>query len=163
MSSETILLQFHSSLVTFLDELIKLFPDEEDFIRLRIYLKDQISIQIVMDNFIYALNRDNNIMKTFIKDRNISGIMDNCVVTDNLNREKIIYFKKLWYSPRFFNEDRKMIWKWIDSFVGISDKYSKIKSIPPSSSQQMSDTCTPVTVKSHHSHHPSSSSAVSHS
>ena len=161
MSSETILLQFHSSLVTFLDELIKLFPDEEDFIRLRIYLKDQISIQIVMDNFIYALNRDSNIMKTFIKDRNISGIMDNCVVTDNLNREKIIYFKKLWYSPRFYNEDRKMIWKWIDSFVGISDKYSKIKSIP--SSQQMSDTYMPVTVKSHHSHHPSSSSAVSHS
>lgn len=129
MSSDSILLQFHNSIVTFLDELIKLFPDEEDFIRLRIYLKDQVSIQTVMDLFIYSLNRDNMSMKTLIKERKISEIMDHCVVTENLNRDRIIYFKKLWYSPRFYNEDRKMIWKWLDSFIGISDKYSKIKSV----------------------------------
>ena len=129
MSSDSILLQFHNSIVTFLDELIKLFPDEEDFIRLRIYLKDQVSIQTVMDLFIYSLNRDNMSMKTLIKERKISEIMDHCVVTENLNRDRIIYFKQLWYSPRFYNEDRKMIWKWLDSFIGISDKYSKIKSV----------------------------------
>ena len=129
MSSDSILLQFHNSIVTFLDELIKLVPDEEDFIRLRIYLKDQVSIQTVMDLFIYSLNRDNMSMKTLIKERKISEIMDHCVVTENLNRDRIIYFKKLWYSPRFYNEDRKMIWKWLDSFIGISDKYSKIKSV----------------------------------
>jgi hypothetical protein len=128
MSSDSILLQFHNSIVTFLDELIKLFPEEEDFIRLRIYLKDQVSIQTVMDMFIYSLNRDNMSLKILIKERKISEIMDHYVVTENLNRDRIIYFKKLWYSPRFYNEDRKMIWKWLDSFIGISDKFSKIKS-----------------------------------
>ncbi len=128
MSSDSILLQFHNSIVTFLDELIKLFPEEEDFIRLRIYLRDQVSIQTVMDMFIYSLNRDNMSLKILIKERKISEIMDHYVVTENLNRDRIIYFKKLWYSPRFYNEDRKMIWKWLDSFIGISDKFSKIKS-----------------------------------
>ena len=127
MSSETILLQFHNSIVTFFDEMIELFPKEEDFIRVRIYLKDQVSVQTVMDEFTYIINRDNMTLKNLIRDRNISGIMDNAVVTDNLNRDKIYHYKKLWYSPGVYNEDKKIIWKWLDSFIGISDKYNKCK------------------------------------
>lgn len=128
MSLDIILIQFQNSLVLFFDEMIELFPKEADFIKIRIFLKDQVDIQIVMDTFTYSINRtDNNdhTIKAMIKERNYLHIIDNPVFSDNFSKEKIIYYKKLWNS--FYNEDKKMVWKWLDSFVGICDKYNKLR------------------------------------
>jgi hypothetical protein len=108
--------------------MIELFPKEADFIKVRIFLKDQIDIQTVMDTFTYSINRTDNYdhnIKSMIKERNYLHIIDNPVFSENFSKEKIIYYKKLWNS--FYSEDKKMVWKWLDSFVGICDKYNKIR------------------------------------
>ena len=128
--SELILFQFQNSLISFFDEMIDLFPKEPDFVKIRIFLKDQIEIQEVMDTFTYTINRtdqNNETLKKMIKDRNDVYIMDSSVIAEHFTKEKIIYFKKFWNSPQFINEDKTMVWKWLDSFVCISDKYNKLK------------------------------------
>jgi len=132
MSSEIILIQFQNSLTSFFDEMIELFPKEPDFIKIRIFIKDQIEIQEVMDIFTYNINRvdaNNNdeTIKKMIKERNEIDIMESPIISELIPKDKIIYYKKFWNSPKFFSEDKKIIWKWLDSFVGISEKYNKLK------------------------------------
>lgn len=133
--NDLILTQFQNSLTAFFDEMIELFPREADFIKIRIYLKDQVDIHEAMDVFTYNLNRfdssgdnNNNTLKNMIKERDDRSIMDCVFLTEYFSRDKINYYKKFWNSPsQFPAEDKKMIWKWLDSFVGISDKYNKLK------------------------------------
>jgi hypothetical protein len=129
--SDLILAQFQNSLTSFFDEMIDLFPKEADFIKIRIYLKDQVDMQTVMDVFNYNLNRvDVNhdmTLKKMIKDRKDMDIIDSPILLEFFSKDKIIYYKKFWNSPNLFSEDKKMIWKWVDSFVGISDRYIKTK------------------------------------
>ena len=131
MSSEIILLQFQNSLTSFFDEMIELFPKEPDFIKIRIFIKDQIEIQEVMDIFTYNIIRtsteSNETIKKMIKERNEIDIMESPIITELFPKDKILYYKKFWNSPKVFIEDKKIIWKWLDSFVGISEKYNKLK------------------------------------
>jgi hypothetical protein len=128
--SEIMLTLLKNSLISFFDEMIEIFPKEPDFIKIRIFLKDQVEIQTVMDIFTYTINRtDNNneTLKNMIKDRNDVYIMDSHIISENFSKDKIIYYKKFWNSPMFVNEDKKIVWKWLDSFVSISEKYNKLK------------------------------------
>ena len=50
-----------------------------------------------------------------------------CRISNNLYLDKTLHFKKLWRSGKLDDDDKKIIWKWIDSFVYLSDKYIKIK------------------------------------
>lgn len=135
MMNDILLTQFQNSLTAFFDEMIELFPREADFIKIRIFLKDQVDIQDAIDLFTYNLNRvdtsgdtNNNTLKTMIKDRDDRSIMDCVFLTEYFSREKINYYKKFWNSPtQFPAEDKQMVWKWVDSFVEISDKYNKMK------------------------------------
>ena len=129
--SDLILTQLQNSLTSFFDEMIDLFPKEADFIKIRIFLKDQVDIQTVMEVFTYNLNRtDVNhemTLKKMIKDRNDFDILESPIFLEYFSKEKIIYYKKFWNSPSLFTEDKKMVWKWLDSFVGISERYIKTK------------------------------------
>lgn len=131
--NDLILIQFQNSLTSFFDEMIELFPREAGFIKTRIYIKDQADIQELMDVFTYNLNRldttgdsNNNTLKNMIKEKDERSIMDSVVLTEFLSRERMSYYKKFWNS--FANEDKKVVWRWVDSFVSISDKYNKLKS-----------------------------------
>jgi hypothetical protein len=57
MSEIQVLNEFKNGLISFFDELIDQFPNEGDLIMIRIFLKDQIIIEDVM-----------NIFNTFIND-----------------------------------------------------------------------------------------------
>lgn len=130
MSSEIILLQFQNSLTSFFDEMIELYPKEPDFIKIRIFIKDQIEIQEVMDIFTYNINRTTETTETIkkmIKERNEIDIMESPIISELFPKDKILYYKKFWNSHKVFSEDKKIIWKWLDSFVGISEKYNKLK------------------------------------
>ena len=128
--SDLILNQLQNSLTAFFDEMIELFPKEPDFIKIRIYIKDRVDIQDVMDLLTYNLNRvtgENTTLRSMIKERDDRGIMDSHILSEYFSKDKLVYYKKFWNSPRLETEDRKMVWKWVDSFVGICDKYNKSK------------------------------------
>ena len=121
-----ILSEFKNSLVSFFDELIDQFPEEGDLIMVRIFLKDQMPIETVMTVFINNLYKDDQKLKKMVKERNESFFLENNVF-DTLGIDKILHFKKLWRSGRLDVDDKKVVWKWIDSFIFLGDKYLKCK------------------------------------
>ena len=126
MSTEDILLEFKSQLINFFDELINQFPSEGDLVVIRLFLTNQIPIRDVMNNFNYQLNKDNRILKTMIKNRDEQFFLDNNLFElKGSSRDKVSHFKKLWRSGVLDDEDKRVMWKWVDSFVYLSDKYIK--------------------------------------
>lgn len=124
--TDQILIQFKNSLVSFLDELIELFPQEPELIILRIFTKDQIPIEDIMNKFIYAINKNDKEYKKYISDRNEIFFLESDVF-ETISKIKSLNFKKLWRSENLDNDDKETVWRWIDSFVVLSDRYSKIK------------------------------------
>jgi len=126
MTEILILKEFKKNLTAFIDELIDQFPVEDDLIALRIFFNDQVDIKKVMETFTHNLNKDDQKIKEYIKDNNDSFFIDGFTI-DYLGEPKNINVKKIWRSPRLDKEDKQVIWKWIDSFVYLSDKYAKNK------------------------------------
>lgn len=126
MSEIQVLSEFKNGLISFFDELIDQFPYEGDLIMIRIFLKDQIPIEDVMNIFNNAINKENGKLKEMIKKRNENFFLENNIF-DAFSKNKVMHFKKLWRSGSLDDDDKKVIWKWIDSFVYLGDKYIKIK------------------------------------
>jgi hypothetical protein len=116
-----ILTEFKSSLVNFLDELIEQFPEEGDLIVLRIFLNDQVPIEDVMNTFVNRLLP----LKEIVKKRDESFFLNNNILFEKLNKDKVNHFKTLWTSSKLDNDDRDVIWSWYDLFVSIAERYSK--------------------------------------
>jgi hypothetical protein len=127
MSEIQILTEFKNSLIAFFDELIDVFPSEGDLIIIRIFLKDQIPIEDVIIIFNNNINKDNQKFRTMIKERNETFFLESNVF-DSISKNKVGHFKKLWRSGTLDDNDKNIIWKWIDSFVYLGDKYNKLKS-----------------------------------
>jgi hypothetical protein len=127
MSELQVLTEFKTGLISFFDELIDQFPQEGDLVMIRIFLKDQIPIEDVVNIFSNAINKDNGKLKKMIKDRNEIFFLENNIF-DSISKTKVVHFKKLWRSGSLDEEDKKVVWRWVDSFVYLSEKYNKIKS-----------------------------------
>ena len=125
--SETLIVQeFKNNLITFFDELIDQFPTEADLVIIRIFLKDQIAIAKVINIFNNTINKDGQKFKKMIKDRNENFFLESNIF-DSISKTKIVHFKKLWRSNSLDDDDKQIIWKWIDSFVYLGEKYIKCK------------------------------------
>ena len=123
--SETLIVQeFKNNLITFFDELIDQFPTEADLVIIRIFLKDQIAIAKVINIFNNTINKDGQKFKKMIKDRNENFFLESNIF-DSISKTKIVHFKKLWRSNSLDDDDKQIIWKWIDSFVYLGEKYIK--------------------------------------
>ncbi len=126
MSAEDILQEFKNQLVNFFDELINQFPSEGDLVVIRLFLSNQIPIRDVMNHFNYQLNKDNKLFKTMIKNRDEQFFLENNLFDlSGSNRDKMSHFKRLWRSGVLDDEDKMVMWRWVDSFVYLTDKYTK--------------------------------------
>jgi hypothetical protein len=64
-------------------------------------------------------------LKEMIKQRNDDFFLNNNILFDKLDKNKVNHFKKLWRSDRLDSEDRQAMWKWYDLFISLSEKYQK--------------------------------------
>ena len=128
MSEVQVLIEFKNSLISFFDELIEQFPEEGDLVMIRIFLKDQIPIEDVINIFNHNINKNEQKLKKMIKERDEASFLDNNIF-DTVNQGKMNHFKKLWRSGRLDKDDKEVIWRWVDSFIYLGDKYMKLKSI----------------------------------
>lgn len=130
MSEIQILQQFKIQLISFFDELISQFPEEPDLVMLRIFINDQIPTKDVMDICIHKINKpvegDNQSIRDMIKSRSEMFFIENNSLFQEISKSKVNHFKRLWMGGRLDNEDKKIVWKWIDSFVYLADKYSSV-------------------------------------
>ena len=133
MSEIHVLREFKNNLISFFDELIDQFPDMGDLVMIRIFLNDQIIIKDVVEFVSYQINKNDNLIRKIIKDRNEEFFLEDNNFFDGLakQKDKVLKFQNIWRSNRLDNEDKETIWKWIDSFVYLTDKYNKLKEKPP--------------------------------
>lgn len=126
MSSEEaeILVEYRKQLLAFLDELIGQFPQEGDLVVARLFLANQVDIKQVMQVFIQKLATKDSELKKMVKERNEKFFLEHSIF-DVVGKEKVNHFKKLWRSGQLDDEDKDVIWNWIDAFVYLSDKYTK--------------------------------------
>ena len=99
-----------------MDELIDQFPRETGLILARIFLKDQIPIQVTMHNFIAKIEKDNGLLKHMIKNKNEVFFLENNVFSVDSSGENyalsggtVNHFRNLWLSD-LDKEDRNTIW-----------------------------------------------------
>ena len=119
-----ILKEFKKSLISFIDELIATFPEESDFVVVRIFFNDQFPIKDVVNIFNQKINQSDQLLKKMIKDRNEAFFLEHNIF-DVLGKSKVNHFKRLWCSEQLDDQDKEIIWKWIESFVYLGDKYMK--------------------------------------
>lgn len=116
-----ILEKFHKCLVLFFDELIEMFPDEKEFIILRILVKDQIPSTQIMSYFEYVHNSKEFMIS--IQKRDDEFFLQN-VLFSKFSKSEV--FKNLWKN-NLDDENKNMIWTWIDAFMKMTKSYIEIK------------------------------------
>ena len=131
MSEIHVLKEFKNNLISFFDELIDQFPDIGELVMIRIFLKDQVIIKDVVESVSYQINKNDQMIRKIIKDRNEEFFLEENNFFDGLSisskqSDKVLKFQTIWRSNRLDNEDKETIWKWIDSFVFLTDKYNKL-------------------------------------
>lgn len=131
-TAEQVLSIYKQSIVAFMDELIDQFPKETGLILARIFLKDQIPIEVTMQNFIFKLDKNNGQLKKMVAEKNEQFFIDNDIFSieyggDNysLPGGTVNHFRKLWLSD-LDKDDQETMWKWFESFVVLADKYKTI-------------------------------------
>lgn len=125
MSEIEILREFKTQLISFFDELISQFPLEGDLVLVRLLFANTLPIKDVIDVFNLKINRNDNELRKMVKDRHEAFFLEHSIF-DQLGKEKVTHFKKLWRSGQLDGEDKTVIWNWIDAFVYLGDKYTKV-------------------------------------
>jgi hypothetical protein len=118
-----VLREFKSQLIIFFDELIESFPLMGDLVVARLFIANQVPIVDLMNDFNHHINKDNQRIRKMIKERREDFFLHNTLFAtykDNLN-----HFKKLWRSGNMDKDDKDIIWKWVDTFIFLGDKYSR--------------------------------------
>jgi hypothetical protein len=129
MSEHQILQAFKTNMISFLDELIDQFPTETGLIVARVFLKDQIPVETAMTNFLVTIEKNDGAVKALVEKRDEEFFLENNIFScpqGSLDISSVNYMRKIWTSG-LDTEDKAIIWKWIDSFILLAEKYQKVR------------------------------------
>ena len=119
MNQTIILTHFKTNLVKFIDELVEQFPEEEDLIMAHILLKsDQIPITSVFDKFMKFIVPQ----KDRINNRDSGFFLSDDDIFTQISPSRKGTMKRMWSSPNIDDEDREIIWQWLDTLLHITSK-----------------------------------------
>lgn len=118
-----LLIKFKNVLLEFIDELVQQFPNDSDIIMCRIFIKDQIPTQTIMDKFIKYFIPHNDLIMNQDPLFFTVGTSDFCASL-KLNTN---IFEKIWYSGTLDDEDQQVIWHWITSLYKMVVKYNSMQ------------------------------------
>jgi hypothetical protein len=117
------LIHFKTQMLNFLDELIVLFPLEPSFIIIRIFVNDKIPVKDVIGRFMLECLP----VSRAVKDRNDKFFIYSDFIyakyVEDVGDQEIKNFRKLWESDVLDDENKDVIWRWLDMFMLISKKY----------------------------------------
>lgn len=128
MSEIEVLSGFKRNLISFLDDLIDQFPEEPDIVVARIFIADQIPIKEAMEEFVLKLVADDNKLKKMIKKRDEEFFLANNPF-EAISENKFNHFARIWRSDALDEENKDVMWRWVDSFVYFGDKYMKLNKV----------------------------------
>ncbi len=105
----------HKTIVSFFDELVEMFPNEGDFVALRIMIKDQVPVTQIVNHFKKSLLPE----KENIRQRN-RAFFDKNVLFTSVGESQYQKFRSLFLG--LDKDDQDAIWKWLDAFVALTEK-----------------------------------------
>lgn len=113
-------------LVSFFDELIEQFPNEADFVALRVLISSgQAPMSVLLEVWLKNFEDD----KKKIKERNPEFFTSSSGTLSSIGKTTIVdTFKRVWKVIDADEDNKKTIWKWVDNFVIIVEKYKKLMS-----------------------------------
>ena len=124
MSNEVQILQLlKKELITFLDELISILPEEKDFLVIRFFLNDQVPIVDVMNYIIKELVP----LEDYVKVKDDRFFLEHQVLFEPLRDQesKVNYFKKLWENHDL-EENKDAVWNWFRHFINLGKIYQSL-------------------------------------
>ena len=120
------LVEFKTQFTAFFDELIAQFPREGDLVVMRLYIATQMDIMNTVNSLLHEMNTNNGSSRQAIKDHNDEYFIKYKISHETNNKYKLNHFKTLWRSGGLDNEDKQVIWSWIDTFILMADKYGRL-------------------------------------
>jgi len=114
-----LLFLFKKRLIEFLDALIEKLPSEKDLITMRILFGEQIPIEQAMQIFSKRILP----YETMVVNEDENFFMGDHDLFDGLRSDKVGYFKNLWTSNSFTQDDKIELWKWFKVFLKLAKKY----------------------------------------
>ena len=115
---------FKDQMVEFLDELIEMFPTDGSFILIRVFVNDKIPVTAVLGRFM----RDCLKYYKLVKERNDNLFLSKDFLYNSYGEEvgidQIDRFKDIW-ERELDEDDKEMVWTWMDLFYKLSMNYYK--------------------------------------
>ena len=110
-----------NNLKEFLDDLLETLPEEEDLLIMRIFLIEQVPIDILINQINgFVLPHRNK-----IKNRDENFFLNDDGIFGKIEGKKVLHFKDIWKSNRLSADDKKIIFVWFDQFINIMDELNK--------------------------------------
>lgn len=119
MSAKTgrIKAEFKNVIVQFLDELIDTFPGIDDFVTLRILVKDQVPVEMVIGSFI----EDAEYLRSKISARDETFFTQTNPVFEKLGKGET--FRTIWLSHGMDAANKDVMWRWMEQLLRIVNNY----------------------------------------
>lgn len=121
-SKVELLIIFKDNLIKFLNAIIEQFPNEGDFVILRIMLGDQIPVEDAMKIFADRISP----YVYMIKNKDERFFLESTDLFEGLAKDKVNYFRNIWLSKQLNEEDREELWKWFRLFANLAVKYKEL-------------------------------------
>jgi hypothetical protein len=116
------LTKFKGNLVRFMDEIIEQLPDEPDLVVARIFIKDQLSADKLMQYFVESILP----LRSLVIARDERFFIENNVLFCQISGEKVNYFKRLW-TDHLDGDSKITIWEWFAHFVRAAERYRDLQ------------------------------------
>lgn len=121
LAPNDILKLFKTKIIEFLDALIEQFPNEGDFIILRVILAEQVP----MDQVIQIFGARILPYKQMVLAKNEKFFLECEDVFAGVGQDKVSYFKNIWTSGNLDDDDKENIWQWFKLFLTLTENYAK--------------------------------------
>ena len=116
-----LLKNLRDNILDFNTELVSSFPEQHDFIILRVFLENVPHDLLMSGCREYILPHKEMILK---KDDNFFLEKDD--MFSMLDSSKVSHFKNLWQNKSTTKDDKDIIWSWMKRFVTITERYNKL-------------------------------------
>lgn len=126
MNTSELLVVFKDQLLNFTDELLEIFQNEPKLILTRVYVENNLIIEEAVKRFGKALNGRDNLASVIQKrDENFFAEYDMMKLNNDGGSlgDQANFMLELWNDKRLDDEDKGVIWTWVDLFVNITQCY----------------------------------------
>jgi len=124
MTLVELLKAFKNHLIAFVEDVMRLLPNEADLYQLRItfayHLPMETALKILASRILPYTD--------LVKSKDEKFFIECTDIFSGIQQDKVSYFKDLWMSGTLTDEDKEQLWKWFKLFLYYAIQYNKLNS-----------------------------------